>query len=298
MELIQLLSFFQIVKTGSFSKASEKVFRSQSAVSHQIRKLEEEFNTKLFERLGKKVILTEEGRILYNVVECFFNELENVKKQFEDTKQCKSGTLTLASINALITYVLPKSVIRFVDKFAGIKLKLITCTLISEIQTAILDGSADVGIGPFSKRELSQNLSFLPWKSFDRLLITSKEHPLSKKDTLTVVDIGNYPIILYKKGTIIRKDIEEVFCQNEVSYDISMETDETENIKIFVEMGIGISILPSFTISHKDRNKFFISNASHLFGKTDYGIYRRKDRYVTSAVKHFMNLFDSRLHIK
>jgi DNA-binding transcriptional LysR family regulator len=297
MEFIQLLSFFQIVKTGSFSKASERVFRSQSAVSHQIKKLEEALNTKLFERLGKKVMLTEEGRILFDVVDSFLNDLENVKRQFEDTRQGKSGTLAIASINAIMTYVLPSTVATFVSKFAGIKLRLITCKLISEIQTFILDGIADIGIGPFSKRELPQNLSFFLWKSFDRLLITTKDHPLSQKNKLTLVDVGNYPIILYKKGTIIREDIDQVFSQNKVTYDISMESDETENIKTFVEMGIGISILPSFTISDKDRNNFYTSNASHLFGKTEYGIYRRKDRYVTNAVKHFMNLFDSGLCI-
>ena len=84
MELIQLLSFYQIVKTGSFSKASQNILQLQSAVSHQISNLEKELNIKLFERLGRKIRLTEEGEVVSGVISSFVNDLENTKSAIED----------------------------------------------------------------------------------------------------------------------------------------------------------------------------------------------------------------------
>jgi len=298
MEIIQFHSFYEIVKTGSFSKASMNVFRSQSAVSHQIKKLEEELNVKLFKRLGTKVKLTEEGEILLDLVSSFFNQLETVKRRLEDMKQCKYGNLTIATTSGMMTYVLPDVIERFVNQFPGIKFKLVSYTLISEIQSMVLNGDADIGIGPRSKQFLPQHLNFLFWKCFDRVLLTAKDHPLCRKKGLTSLDISKYPIISLKKGTLIREDLAKAFVCSNVPYEIVMEVDVTENIKKFVGMGIGISILPMFALSQEDKNQFYFINVNRLFGKTDYGIYYRKDRYVTTSMKQFIKSFVPELYEK
>jgi DNA-binding transcriptional LysR family regulator len=291
MELIQLLSFHQIVETGSFSKASSNIFRSQSAVSHQIKNLEKELGIKLLERFGKKIKLTEEGKILFDVLSAFFNDLDNVKRIYRDMQQGKYGSLTIATSSSMITYILPNVVKMFIDQFAGIKFKLITCAISIEIPRMILNGEAEFGIGPKIDQVSSQKLDFLPWKSFNRVLLMAKDHPLSKKKDITLADIAKYPLILYREGTIIRKNVEEVFIRNNLSYEIVMEMDVAENIKKYVEIGIGLSILSSLAFTHEDKNRLFLFDINHLFGKTEYGIYFRKNKYITIAMKQFIKFF-------
>lgn len=291
MELIQLLSFHQIVETGSFSKASSNIFRSQSAVSHQIKNLEKELGIKLLERFGKKIKLTEEGKILFDVLSAFFNDLDNVKRIYGDMQQGKYGSLTIATSSSMITYILPNVIKMFIDQFAGIKFKLITCAISIEIPRMILSGEAEFGIGPKMDRVSSQKLDFLPWKSFNRVLLMAKDHPLSKKKDITLADIAKCPLILYREGTMIRESIEEAFIRDNLSYEIVMEIDVAENIKKYVEIGIGLSILSSLAFTHEDKNSLFLFDINHLLGKTEYGIYFRKNKYITTAMKQFIKFF-------
>jgi len=291
MEFIQLLSFHQIVKTGSFSKASNSIFRSQSAVSHQIKNLEKELGVKLFERFGKIIKLTEEGKILFDILSAFFNDLDNVKRIYGDMQQCKSGSLTIVTSSAMITYILPNVIKIFTNQFAKIRFKLVTCTNTFEIPRMILNGEADFGIGPKMDQVSSQKLAFLSWKFFDKVLLMAKDNPLSKKKNITLADIAKYPLILYREGTVIRKSVEGAFIRNNLSYEIAMEMDVAENIKKYVEMGIGLSVLSSLAITREDKNRLFLFVTNHLFGKTEYGIYLRKDKYITTAMKQFIKYF-------
>ncbi len=292
MELNQLISFHQIIKTGSFSKASKKVFRSQSALSHQITKLEEELKVKLFERHGKMLLLTWEGKCLFDFITRFLDDMDNLKQIYEDVQQGRRGTLIIATSSAVCTYYLTNIIKQFINKAPNIKFKLITRTNIAEIQSMILDGTAHLGIGARGYPVLSSRLNFIYWKSFDRLLLVNKEHPLCRKKAVTIHDIAKYPLMLYKEGSILRKDVEESLNRNNLPYEIVIEMDEADNLKKFVEMGIGISVLSSLTITPEDRKKFAIINVNNLFNTIDYGIYCRKNKFITNAMREFLKVFD------
>jgi len=290
MEINQLLSFFEIVKTGSFSKASENVCRSPSALSHQITKLEKELKVQLFERLGKTVKLKEEGRILYNTIGAFINDLENLKKIYEDMQDCARGSLTIATTSGVMRYVLPRILAKFINQFPKIKLKLITSHITSEIHSMVTNDQVDIGIGPNPRQPCPQDLVFLLWKSFDRILLVARSHPLAKKRKITLSEIAKYPLILPREGTTIRKNIEETFDREKVSYEIVMEIDIVENIKKYVEIGFGPSILSSLCLTPEDRKKLALFNVNHIFGKGDYGIYFRRGKYASAAMKQFITL--------
>ena len=291
MELIQLHSFYEIVKTGSFSEASRKVFRSQSAVSHQIINLERELKVKLFKRMGKKIKLTQEGESLFNITNKFFNDLENLKRFYLDMENGLEGKLTIAATSAMVTYVLPDIIRQFLDQFPKISFKLFTCRFISELCPLVLNGEVDFGIGLKSYQEISPKLIFLPWKSFDMYLIVSKGHPLSQKKRIKLIDIVKYPHILYSKGTAIRKVIEDVCAQNKLSPNVIMEVDMAENIKSNVEKGIGVGIISSLAITKKDKERLKIFKVNHFFGQVEFGIYYRRDSYISAAMKQFIKLF-------
>jgi LysR family cys regulon transcriptional activator len=298
MELNQLLSFFEIVKTGSFSKASENVYRSPSALSHQITKLEKELKIKLFERLGKTVKLREEGKMLYDVIGTFVNDLENLKKIYEDIRDCVCGSLTITATSGVTRYVLPAIIAKFMDQYPKIKCKLITSHITCEIHSMVSDDHVDLGIGPNPSQPCPQDLVFLFWKSFDRILLVARNHPLAKKRRIELPEIAKYPLVLPRGGITIRKNIEETFVQEKVSYEIAMEMDIVENIKKYVEMGFGPSILSSLCITPEDKKTFALFNVNHVFGRGDYGIYLRRGKYVSAAMKQFITLFAPELLVK
>jgi LysR family cys regulon transcriptional activator len=291
MELNQLISFHQIIKTGSFSKASKKVFRSQSALSHQIKKLEEELKVKLFEKHGKMLLLTWEGKCLFDFITRLLDDMDNLKQIYEDVQQGRRGTLIIATSSAVCTYYLTDVIKRFINQAPNIKFKLITSTNIADIQSMILDGTAHLGIGARSYPVLSSRLNFFYWKSFDRLLLVNKEHPLCRKKEVSIHDIAKYPLMLYKEGSILRKDVEESLNRNNLPYEIVIEMDEADNLKKFVEMGIGISILSSLTITSEDKKKFVIINVNNLFNTIEYGLYFRKNKFITSSMREFIKVF-------
>jgi DNA-binding transcriptional LysR family regulator len=291
VELAQLFSFFQIFKTFTFSEASKRLFLSQSAVSHQIINLEKELKVKLFERIGKKVKLTEQGEILFDVTNKFVNELEDLNRIYADMRYGKGGRFVIATSSAVMAHVLPQVIRKFVDQFPKINIKLIACNFISEMQSLIMEGEVDLGIGVKSAQMPSQKLGFLHWKFFDTLLLTSKSHPLSKRKNIKLSDLAKYPHILYRKGTVMRRVVEEVFSRRELTFEIIMEMDMADNIKKYVDMGIGVGILSALTLTQEDKERFAIFNVTNIFGKVDIGIYISYSRYISTAMKEFIKLF-------
>jgi DNA-binding transcriptional LysR family regulator len=121
---------------------------------------------------------------------------------------------------------------------------------------------------------------------------------LAKKRKIALPEIVKYPLILPREGTTLRKNIEETFAQEKVSYEIAMEMDIVENIKKYVEMGCGPSILSSLCLTPEDRKKLALFNVNHIFGKGDYGIYIRRSKYASAAMKQFMTLLAPELLVK
>ena len=271
------------------------MFRTQSAISHQIKNLERELSVRLFERRGKVIKLTWEGEILFDTVTKFFNDLERLKGIYDDAQRGKYGTLAIATASAIMTYSLPKIIEKLIKRSTKIKFKLITCNFAGEIQTMVLDGLVDLGIGVKLDQICPQRLNFLFWKSFDKVLLLSKEHPLAQKKAITLEDIVRFPHIVYRKGGIIRKHVEEVFAKNNLPLEVIMELDVAENIKKYVEMGVGIAVISSLTLTEEDKKRFVFFKVNDLFGRVDYGLYYRKDKYITIPMKYFIKSFAPRL---
>lgn len=151
----------------------------------------------------------------------------------------------------------------------------------------ILNGKIDFGIGTRDQL-ISNKLDFITWKSFDRILMADKNHPICKKKTITLADIAKYPLILTRFGSTA-KVVDEVFVDNKLPYEIVMEMDTLEFIKYFLKDGTGLSIFSSIALTEADEKLLTVINVRHLFGKSDYGIYFSKDKYISMVMNHFIN---------
>ncbi|MFB3883813.1 MAG: LysR family transcriptional regulator [Thermodesulfobacteriota bacterium] len=291
MEIGELKSFCEIVRTGSYSKASKKLFITPSAVSHQIKKLEKELRTRLFQRQGNHIVLTDAGKILSEAAATCLSDLDHFRKVSEDFSECRTGHLSIAASNGIMTRKLPDVLRKFNKEFPQIKFKLISRSHSTELMSLLLNDEADLVIGPRWNKTPSSRVTFLLWRSFGRILIAAKGHPLSKKKTLLLSDIAAHPLILFGRGSGSRKAIEDAFSKEKLDYEVILEIDVLESAKEYVKSGFGVSFLHSFGLTPEERRIFWSLDVSHFFGKVDYGVYYRKNRYVTAAMGEFIKCF-------
>jgi DNA-binding transcriptional LysR family regulator len=290
MEINQLETFLQIVKTGSYSNASRNLCITQPAVSHQVKNLEKELNIKIFERIGNKMKLTEVGKYLVDAATKFLDDLDNLKRICENVRSLKEGHLTIATTNACLVYILPNIIKRFRKEFPRIKFKFISRGSFKDILPIIENNETDLAIGAH-RDEKAKDLTFLLWESFRRMLVVPKHYSWHKKKVIQLADIGRLPLILPREGSVTRKAIDDAFARKQIPNKIVMETEE--HSKIFAQMGFGAAIILSFTLDPDDNNRYRSIDVSHLFGKADYGIYYKKDKYITPAMKEFVRFFMS-----
>ncbi len=292
MEIQQLRGFYYSAKIGSLTKAAEKLSITQSAVSQQIRSLEEELGVQLFNRIGPRKELTQEGEIFLNLISNIIQDMDVLKITFEDLKGSQKGLITIAATTLMVMDVLPIIVKNFIKSYPHVRIIILERRW-DEVVSLMQSGDIDFGIGPI--RSIASNINFLEIESFERVLITSLDHPLAQKRNITLEDIAGYPMITYEKGLITRGEIDRVFKEAEMDVEIIMEATNAETIKRYVETGIGVAIIPKIALFPTQNHRLKVINVNRYFGKLHYGVILRKGKYLTSWAKNFLILLNPAL---
>jgi len=289
MEIQQLKGFYYSVKLGSLTKAAERMSVTQSAVSQQIKSLEEELKVKLFSRIGPRKDLTPDGKLFFDLITPLIQKIEALKTTFTDMKGNQKGTLTIAATTVMIMHYLPPIIKKFTNKYHTVKLTILERRW-NEIVSLAESDEIDFGIAPIVN--LPQNLSYIKLEPIDRILITSLNHPLAKKKHVTPKDISNYPMITYEKGLVHRDEFDRVFDREKINIETIMEATNAETIKLYVEMGIGVAIIPKIAISPLSCRRLNTISMNKYFGRSQYGVILRKGKYITSWAKNFLLLLN------
>jgi DNA-binding transcriptional LysR family regulator len=292
MEIQQLKGFYYSAKIGSLTKAAEKLSITQSAVSQQIRSLEDELGVQLFNRIGPRKELTPDGEIFLNLISNIIQDMDSLKTMFEDQKGGQSGLLTIAATTLMIMDVLPNIVKNFMKKYPHVRIIILERRW-NEVVSLMQSGDIDFGIGPI--RNIASNINFLEIEPFERVLITSLDHPLAQKRNVTLEDIAKYPMITYEKGLITRGEIDRVFKEASLNVEMIMEATNAQTIKRYVETGIGVAIIPKIALYPTQIHRLKAINVNRYFGKLHYGVILRKGKYLTSWAKNFLYLLDPAL---
>lgn len=289
--LQQLRGFCYATKTGSMSKAAEKMFLSQPSVTLQIQALERELNANLFERKGPKITLTREGQLLYELAQPLVDDFSNLEETFN--ARCNSidtGILKIAAGGSTIQYVLPQFVEQFVKKFPKVKLRLINATGKDGMEL-LRAGEVDFCVGPML--DIPDDIEFRPIVSYDPLLITEKGHPLSKLKKVTPRDISQYPIVLPPRHLSTYRQVEYIFAQEGLSYEVSLEVGGWEVIKRYVGLGLGVSIVMSICITGDEDIE--VIPVKEYFPRRTYGVVVRKERHISPQAKGFIEIMEPAL---
>lgn len=289
MEIQQLIGFMAVARTGSFSKAAQKTFRTQPAISLQVQSLEEELGVKLFDRTGKrKVRLTREGQAFFDLAEPVVNSFNDLKSRFNEMLgQCQSGTLRIATHTSVMVFLLPGIIKAFKNRYPDWELSVVNRGR-EDIVKMVADGDADIGITSLSK--VPAALDYEVFARFRRLLIVPPGHPLTKKKKVSLAEIAVHPLLLPPAGSHTRAIVDEAFGREGLEYRLAMEATGRLATKAYVEMGLGISIVNEFYILPEDRKKIVAIDVSNLFGVAERGLLTRKDRYLPEAARKFMDM--------
>ena len=285
--LQQLKGFCAVVEAHSVSKAADRLSLTQPTVSLQVQSLERDLRTTLFERRGPKIELTFEGALLYELARPLVEGLTALDQNFEDRRNnVEQGRLAIAAGESTIHYVLPRAVQRFSSEHPRISLALNNVTGQQGLQQ-LRDRLVDFCVGPIL--DTPPDILFEPVVAFDPVLITPLGHPLSRRRKVSLRDISQYPLILPPRHLSTWRQVEMVFLQHRLPYEVRLEMGGWEVIKRYVELGMGISIVINVCLTGRERLE--VIPANKYFPKRVYGIVQLKSRALSPQARAFIETF-------
>jgi DNA-binding transcriptional LysR family regulator len=235
MDLDQLHTFLEIVRLKSFSKAAQSCFRTQPAVSAQVRQLEQELNATLFDRLGTKIALTPAGRILADYAQQILDLRRRAQNSINELERVPRGELVIAANEATCIYVLPRVFFEYKKQFPKVQI-LVDRSYGSRVVEAVVDNLADFGISPLPVKE--KRVQVVRIHSDEIKAIVPVDHPLASKTQILPEHLIGHPLLVPKTGAT-RSRLTTWLEPYEEQIRISMELDSTEMIKRFVLAGLG-----------------------------------------------------------
>ncbi len=284
--LQQLRGFCQAVQTGSISKAAEKLFLSQPSVSLQIQALERELKTQLFERRGPKIMLTPDGKTLYDLAAPLVDQIDSLEDTFGARRgSLETGRIDIAAGESTTLYLLPRFVQEFSKKYPGIELKLHNVTGRDGLAMVRAD-EVDFAVG--SMLETRADIDYLPMFSYDVVLIVGLDHPLAKRKRVTLKDVAPYPLILPPSHLTTWRVVDYAFGKVGLKYQVKMEAGGWEVIKKYVSLGMGISIVTSICLTGDE--KLASLPLSRYFSSRSYGLVIRKGKFLSPAAQRFADM--------
>lgn len=287
--LKQLRAFCQAARTGSISRAAEKLFLSQPSVSLQIQALERELDTTLFERRGPTIRLTPEGAVLAELAQPLVDGIDSLSETFSAAKgDLTAGALNIAAGESTILYILPDPISNFAETHPGIDLKLHNVTGRDGLAMIRAD-EADFAVG--SMLEVPDDIDYYPIFEYNPVLIASKDHPLAAKKSITLEDISPYGLVLPPRHLTTWRVVELVFKQYNVDYQVAMEAGGWEVIKTYVKLGLGVSIVTDICMT-QDTDGLISHRLDRYFPKRSYGIVMRRGKFMSPQSKAFLQTID------
>jgi DNA-binding transcriptional LysR family regulator len=281
-----LRGFYWAGVHSSFSKAGNVLNVGQSAVSHQVKALEEELRVKLYEREGRGIRLTPAGRMLMAYVDIVLQTLDNIESHFAELAGSPEGTVTMAAYRGIMQYKLPQVVHSFKKKNPEIRLVIVNKPLDTEILDIVAAGDADFGIT--SSWNDFMDLAFYEVWSYDMFLCVPGNHRLAGRRRVSLREIAREPLILYEPKNSIRSRIENVLKENKLGCNVVIETSGATVIQEYVKIGQGVSLVSGLvTQATSDPALAYVPVTEH-FGRLGYGVVLKKRKYLSLPVRKFL----------
>lgn len=284
MDTANLQAFIKLSETGSFSVAAEQLFLTQPAISKRIKQLEEQFGSKLVDRNGKQIHLTQTGKTLLPLARQILNNLQDARQQIADMEGNPMGSLSMATSHHIGLHRLPPILRAYSTQYPEVNLDLNFMDSEKACEK-IEQNELDIAVVTLPFKNSSKLKYYEIWD--DQLMVTcSPHHPLVSLKQITLPELIKHPAVLPSHGTFTREAIEMAFAEVAGELSINLETNYLETIKMMVSVGLGWSILPR---SMKDQSLHQLS-VPHFKAGRRLGIVINKNRSLSKAAHVMLDL--------
>lgn len=245
MDLLQLEHFLAVAEELSFTRAAERVHRTQPAVSQSVKKLEEAVGVTLFARDMPDLTLTEAGNALVDYARQMLKLRDDAVRQVGRLHHLNTGRVTIAAYESAAVYLLPGPLRHYFRQFPQIRVGIYHGQL-EEIPRQVMDREIDVGF--VKDEQVFRGLKTVMVHSDELILIGSPRHPLARRARVEVKDLGSEPFVVHHQCSSTELKILRLFEAHGTRCNISAELWSFENVKHFIQQDIGLAIVPRVTV--------------------------------------------------
>ena len=279
----------------NLTETARALHTSQPGVSKAIIELEEELGVEIFARHGKRLKrVTEPGDHVLKSIDVIMREVGNLRRIGEQFSAQDSGTLSIATTHTQARYVLPQPVAKLREAFPKVNVSLHQGSP-DQVAKMVIDEVAEIGIATESLTQYAE-LVTLPCYEWQHMLVLPVAHPLSGKDNITLEDLAAEPLITYHPSFTGRTKIDEAFAAKRLQPRIALEAIDSDVIKTYVRLGLGVGIVAEMAIKDDGTNNDLQAiPAGSLFGVNIARIAFKRSAYLRNFVYTFASLLSERL---
>jgi len=291
MKLQQLRYIVEVLNNNlNVSATAEALFTSQPGISKQVRMLEDELGIQIFGRSGKHLThVTSAGQEVINIAQQILSKVEGIKAVAREHTQPDEGKLRIATTHTQARYALPEVIQGFIKKYSKVSLQMSQGTP-AQISDSAAKGDADFAIATESLH-LYNDLVMLPCYHWNRSIIVKKDHPLARKQNLTIADIAQYSLVTYVFGFTGRSELDAAFEKAGAEPKIAFTATDADVIKTYVRSGLGIGIIAKMAYDQESDNDLVALDASHLFDYSTTMIGCLRGTFLRGYMYRFFELF-------
>jgi len=295
MNLDVMKTFCDLVNTGSFSKAADANYVSQSAVSQQLAKLERDMGTPLIRRGGGLIAPTEAGRAFFEGAREILRRYEQLLGEVRSAADSIRGVLRVGTIYSVGFYLLAPYVRQFLQAHPDVNL-YVDYTRWAHIYASVISGEMDLGVVAFPEKHRS--IEIIPLASEELVVACSPGHRLAHHATVEPADLEGERFVAFEKNIPTRRHIDRLLKLEKVDVNIAMEFDNVELLKRAVEIDAGLSILPLGTVEREASygDIRFVRFARPAKWVRPLGILRHRGKAASPAEKMFLTILRKKPH--
>ncbi len=295
MNLHQFRFVQEAVRRGlNLTEAAKALHTSQPGVSKAIIELEDELGIEIFTRHGKRLKrVTEPGQHVLASIAIILREVGNLKRIGEQYSAQDTGTFSIATTHTQARYVLPVPVARLRERYPKVNISLHQGAP-DQVARMVIEETAEIGIATESLANYPELIT-LPCYEWQHVLVVPTGHALARKERLTLEDIAAEPLITYHPSFTGRTRIDSAFAQRELQPRIVLEAIDSDVIKTYVRLGLGVGIVAEMAVKDDKDPDLAARPLGQLLGKNVARIALKRGAYLRDFVYHFAGLLSDRL---
>ncbi|BFT72780.1 LysR family transcriptional regulator [Paenibacillus sp. P36] len=290
MEFRQLEYFAAICEELHFTRAAEKLGMSQPTLSHQIKMLEDELGVPLFDRIGKKIAITEAGHILLNECKVIFSSLKNVKVQIMELQKVTRGTLSIGALPGELTQLVSSLLINFHQIYPEVQIKIVN---FDDVVERVIQNQIDLAITILPVED--DRVVKYPLYKEDIYLTVSKDHALAEQESINFDEISKHPFIMFPQTYKCRQIIDLTSSTSGFQIEPIIETTAIETIISLVKADAGVTALSRTYLNLYNDTQLKAIKIENPTLSREIAIIHHKDKYLSQAARLFMDLLSKHI---